>query len=141
MAKSRAPMMIATFFVCSFLAATLGCGGSGGSSRQLQSIAVTGTGMVQLQFTAAGAFNASPVTVNPLLVSWYVVNPTPYTLTSQPFQSACQDAVLIAVAPIDPMAPATGTIPGQVFQDLVTAHTTTLEGGFVASSPQFLACP
>lgn len=145
MAKSRIPMMIATLFVSSFLSATFGCGGNGGSSRQLQSIAVTGTGMVQLQFTAAGTFNASPVTVNPLPVSWYVVNPTPsaepYTLTSQPFQSACQDAVVIAVAPMDPMAPAAGTIPSQVFQDLVTAHTTTVEGGFVASSPQFLACP
>jgi hypothetical protein len=143
MTKSWAPM-IATLFVASFLSATLGCGGSG-SSRQLQSIAVAGTGMIQLQFTATGTFNSSPMTVNPLPVSWYVVNPTPsgtpYALTSEPFQVGCENATLVAVAPANPTAAASGTIPSQVFQDLVTAHTTTVEGGFVASSPQFLACP
>ncbi len=137
-------MMIATLSVSLLLSATLGCGG-GSSSRQLQSIAVTGTGMIQLQFTAAGTFSASPMTVNPLPVSWYVVNPTPsgtpYALTREPFQVACENATLVAVAPADPTAAASGTIPSQVFQDLVTAHTTTVEGGFVASTPQFLACP
>ncbi len=143
MAKSWAPA-IAFLFASLLVSASLGCG-SGSSNRQLQSIAINGTGMIQLQFTATGTFNMSPATVSPLPVSWYVVNLTPsgmpYILTSQPFQSECQDALLIAVAPADPMAPATGTIPSQVFQDLVTAHTITVEGGFVASSPQFMACP
>jgi hypothetical protein len=143
MTKCWAPIL-ASLSTLLLLSATLGCG-SGGSSRQLQSIAVNGTGMIQLQFTATGTFNASPTAVSPLPVSWYVVNPTPdgeaYALTSQPFQSMCQNATLIAVAPADPKAPATGTIPSQVFQDLVIAHTTSVEGGFVASTPQFMACP
>jgi len=136
--------MTATFFASLFLSATLGCG-SGGSSRQLQSIAVNGTGMIQMQFTATGSFTVTPTTVSPLPVSWYVVNPVPsgmpYLLTSQPFEVTCENATLVAVAPADPTAPASGTIPSQVFQDLVIAQTTTVEGGFVASSPRFLACP
>jgi hypothetical protein len=144
MTKTWAPM-IGTLCFSLLLSATLGCGSSGSGNRQLQSIAVNGTGMIQLQFTATGTFSASPTTVSPLPVSWYVVNPTPdgeaYALTSQPFQSMCQNATLVAVAPADPKAPASGTIPSQVFQDLVIAHTTTVEGGFVASGPQYMACP
>jgi hypothetical protein len=145
MAKSGAPI-VAALSLTLLLSVTLGCGsGNTGSNRQLQSIAVIGTGMIQLQFTATGTFNVSPMMVNPLPVSWYVVNPTPsgtpYTLTREPFQATCENATLIAVAPADPMAAASGTIPSQVFQDLVIAHTTTVEGGFVASTPQYLACP
>ena len=143
LAKSWAPI-IATLSASLFLATTLGCG-SRSSSRQLRSITLNGTGMIQFQFTATGTFNASPTTVNPLPVSWYVVDLNPsgvaYTLTSQPFQVSCQNSLLIAVAPMDPKAASSGTIPSQVYQDLVVAHTTTAEGGFIASSPQFLACP
>jgi hypothetical protein len=142
MAKSWAPI-IATLSASLFLAANLGCGNS--SHRQLQSIAINGTGMIQFQFTATGTFNASPMTVNPLPVSWYTVDLNPsgvaYTLTSQPFQVSCQNSLLIALAPTDPKAASSGTIPSQVYQDLVVAHTTTAEGGFIASSPQYLACP
>lgn len=145
MAKSWAPI-IATLSAWLVLTATLGCGsGNSNGGRQLQSISLNGTGMIQLQYTATGTFNTSPAMVNPLPVSWYTVDLSPsavaYTLTSEPFQVSCQDSLLVAVAPSDPNAPTTGTIPGQVYQDLVIAHTATAEGGFIASNPQYLACP
>jgi len=95
MTKAWAPI-IANLSAWFLLLAALGCGSS---NRQLQSIAVTSTGaiegnMIQLQFVAAGSFNASPTTVNPLAVSWYVVDqdapPAVYTLTSQPFSMMCK---------------------------------------------------
>ena len=142
MKKSSAPT-ISTLLVCFVLAVTLGCGSG---SRQLQSIATNSQGMTQFQLTATGTFSGSPTTVNPLPVAWFVVGQAPppeaYTLTSQPFETTCQSlAVVIAIAPTKPAAPSSGTIPSQVFQDLVVAHTTQSEGGFVASSPQNIACP
>jgi hypothetical protein len=146
MTKSWAPIF-ATLSASLFLAATLACGGS---NRQLRSISITPTGviegnMIQLQFVAAGAFNASPTAVDPLPVSWYVVpqaTAAVYTLTSQPFDIACQTgSSVIALAPTDPNAPKSGTIPSKVFQDLVIDHTVSEEGGFVASIVQYAACP
>jgi hypothetical protein len=142
MARSSAPIR-PILSVSIFLLITLGCGSI---HRQLQSIATDGVGMIQFQFTAVGSFDMSPTTVNSLPVSWYLVSQSPppanYTLTSQPFVTQCQTfAVVIAVAPSNPNAPSSGTIPSHVFQDLVIAHTTTSEGGFVASSPQNIACP
>ncbi len=146
MTKSWAPIL-ATLSASLFLAATLACGSS---NRQLQSIAITPTGaiegnMIQLQFVAAGAFNTSPTAVNPLPVSWYVVpqdTAAVYTLTGQPFSIMCQTgSSVIALAPMNPNAPSSGTIPTQVFQDLVINHTITAEGGFVASNAQYAACP
>jgi hypothetical protein len=142
MAKSSTS--IATLSVALFLSATFGCGSS---NRRLQLITPSSAGMIQFQFSAAGTFSASPTSVNPLPVSWYVIPagddpPFGYTLTSQPFATSCRTgALVIALAPTDPNAPTTGSIPTQVFQDLVLAHTTTAEGGFVASSPQNIACP
>lgn len=142
MKKPSAPL-IATLSVCLLLLATLGCGSS---NRQLQSIQTNSQGMTQIQFTATGMFSASPMTVTPLPVAWFVVGqappPTPYTLSSQPFVTECESAVVvIAIAPANPKAASSGTIPDQVYQDLVVAHTSTSEGGFVASSPQNIACP
>jgi hypothetical protein len=147
MAKSWA-QILATFSFSLLLSATWGCGSG---NRQLQSIAVTNTSaiegnMIQLQFVAAGTFDASPTTVNPLPVSWYVVDQdvpaAVYTLTSQPFSLMCQTgASVVALAPADPNAPSSGTIPNQVFQDLVINRTKTAEGGFVASTAQYAACP
>ena len=101
--------------------------------------------MIQLQFVAAGAFNASPTAVDPLPVRWYVVpqaTAAVYTLTSQPFDIACQTgSSVIALAPTDPNAPKSGTIPSKVFQDLVIDHTVSEEGGFIASIAQYAACP
>lgn len=149
MAKSWVPVLAAPSF--SFLLLVmLACGSS---NRQLQSLTITPTGaiegnMIQLRFVAAGTFNASPTTVNPLPVSWYVVPQEAedvnlsYNLTSQPFSLMCQTgSSVIALAPTDPNAPSSGTIPSQVFTDLVTTHTITMEGGFVASTAQYAACP
>jgi hypothetical protein len=148
MAKSWVPIL-AALFASFLLLAMSGCG----SSRQLQSIAITPTGaiegnMIELQFVAAGSFNVSPTSVNPLPVAWYVVpqvtndfNLT-YNLTSQPFSMMCQTgSSVIALAPTDPNAPSSGNIPSQVFQDLVVNHTITMEGGFVASTAQYAVCP
>jgi hypothetical protein len=146
MTKSWTPILF-TLSASLFLALTLGCGTS---NRQLQSIAINTTGaiegnMIQLQFVAAGTFNASPTAVNPLPVSWYVVphdTTAVYTLTSQPLTMMCQTgSSVIALAPTNPNAPSSGTIPSQVFQDLVINHTIAEEGGFVASTAQYAACP
>jgi len=143
MKKSSVPIL-AALAAALLLSATLGCGSG---NRQLQSITANGTGMIQFQFTAAGMFNASPTSVNPLPVSWYKIPagvdpPFSYSLSSQPFATSCQTGdMVIALAPTNPDAPATGPIPTQVFDDLVLTHTTTSEGGFVASSPQNIACP
>ena len=126
------------------LSVTLGCGSS---NRQLQSITTSSTGMIQFEFTAAGAFSGSPTSVNHLPVGWYVIPavedpPFGYTLTRQAFATSCQTgALVIALAPTNPNAPSSGVIPTQVFEDLVLAHTTTSEDGFAASSPQIIPCP
>lgn len=151
--KTPARIVAAIFLALSL--AGPGCGGGSGASsassaRQLQSIAASATGMTQIQLTASGAFSASPKTVTPLPVAWYVepgvLDPPPgsvsYTLSSQPFSTACQTgSTAAAIAPQNPNAPASGSIPNQVWIDLVVNHTTTAEGGFVASPPQNIACP
>jgi hypothetical protein len=126
------------------LAVALSCGGS---NRQLQSITATASGMTQFQFTATGVFSTSPASVSPLPVFWWagpaLLNPPfVYTLSSQPYNIACQtgDSV-IAIAPISPNAPVSGSIPTQVFEQLVVTQTGTAEGGFVASAPQSISCP
>jgi len=144
----KTPILIAASILLTLLS-TLGCG-SGSGNRQLQSITDNATGMTQIQLTATGAFSASPKSVTPLPVAWYVtpavldppVGSVAYTLSSQPFSTACQTGgVAVAVAPQSPSAPTTGTIPSQVWIDLVVRHTTTSEGGFVASLPQNIFCP
>jgi hypothetical protein len=127
------------------LVAALGCGRGG--NRQLQSIAANASGMIQFQISATGTFTASPASVNPLPVSWYVIPagedpPFSYSLTSQPFTTGCQTgSQVIALAPTNPGAATTGPIPTQVFEDLVTNHTTRSEGGFVVSQPLGIPCP
>lgn len=136
-----APLMLSLLLM-------LGCGGSSG--RQLQSIIANSAGMTQIQITATGAFSASPTSVSPLPVAWYIPvaidppgGPVAYTLSSQPYSTPCQNGVpgVVAIAPRNPNAPTTGTIPEQVWADLVVNHTTTSEGGFIASSPQPIPCP
>ena len=144
MRKPSAPLFV-LLLVGSVLAATVGCGG--GSSRQLQSITANSSGMIQIELTATGTFSASPISEAPLPVAWFVVGgtvnpPSDYTLTSQPLDVSCQSfAVVVALAPANPKAPTTGTIPNQVYQDLIVNRTSTSEDGFVASSPQTIACP
>jgi hypothetical protein len=136
--------ILAAQSVVALLAAALCCGGS---NRQLQTITAKSTGMTQLQFTATGLFSASPASVSPLPVSWWegpalLDPPFVYTLSSQPYSIECRtDNSVIAIAPTDPNAPATGSIPAQVFEALVSTETGTAEGGFVASAPQSISCP
>jgi len=152
----KIPASIVAAIVLALSLAGTRCGGGsssdGGSNsaRQLQSITAIATGMTQIQLTATGAFSASPKSVTPLPVAWYiepgVLDPPPgsvsYTLSSQPFSTACQTgSTAAAIAPQSPDAPASGAIPNQVWIDLVVNHTTTAEDGFVASPPQNIACP
>jgi len=141
----KTPVLIAVPVLLSLLS-TLGCGGGG--TRQLQSIAASATGMTQIQLTATGTFTASPKNVAPLAVSWWVRDgvvldpPYTYTLTTQPYSVACQTgASVVAIAPANPKAPSSGTIPTQVFQDLIQSQSATSDGGFVVSAPQTIFCP
>jgi hypothetical protein len=90
----------------------LACGG--GSNRRLQSIAISAVANGgQISFVATGTYNASPTTVTPLPVFWYVMDPpTGYTLTAQPFVVSCSlpGITVTATAPVNPSAPSTGPI-------------------------------
>ena len=145
MERNRASLVVATLFALLLLA--LGCGSG---NRQLQSITAKANGMTQFQLTATGAFNASPESVTPLPVAWYVVaanvdfrgGPVSYTLTSQPFSTQClTGSTAVAIAPQSSSAPTSGTISNKVWLDLAVSHTTTSEGGFLASPPVNIFCP
>ena len=121
------------------------------SDRVLQSISIspnTATG-ASASYTATGTYSSAPVTVTPLSVSWLIMGPgldppgPGYAETPGVFQAQrCSQVqsktttnyVVVAFAPADPNAPSSGPMPAQVFQDLVTAHTMTSEGGFVAAT-------
>ena len=118
----------------------------GTGNRQLESIIISPGGNISMHYTASGTFNKAPATVSPLPVSWYVVNSAVspevigqeygYTLTTEPYSlspCALTDTV-VALAPMNPNAPTTGTVPSKVYQDLVVTHTVSVEGGFVAAA-------
>jgi hypothetical protein len=133
-----------------------GCSGTN-TPHVLQSISITpasasGPGS---SFTAIGSFSGAPTTVSPLPVSWLLmgpaIDPPPpgYTLVDGSYvashcvQTTNQSPLnytVIALAPVDPNAPMSGTIPSQVFEDLVIARTTTTEGGYISATAQFI-CP
>jgi hypothetical protein len=122
----------------SFLAAALLLSGCG-NDRQLQSIMVSHSSMTaarnaQVTFTASGQFNMAPMNVAPLRVSWMEFGPgvdqvSPsgtYTLTDQPVAMTCFTAgmfMMVALAPMDPGAPASGSVPQPVFADLTSGRT------------------
>jgi hypothetical protein len=105
----------------------------------------------QVTFTAAGQFNMSPMTANPASVSWRAAGPAidpagmnSYSLTDQPFMFTCPAPGMFTVtayAPVNPNAAADGSVPAQVYQDLVTSHSMSAEGGFVASTAQVTCVP
>jgi len=133
--------------------AIFGCG----SDRQLESISVTPASMTnvkagtQVTFTAAGQFNMSPMTADPARVSWRASGPAidpagmnSYSLTDQSFIFTCPAPgtfMVTAYAPKNPNAAADGSVPSQVYQDLVTSHTMSAEGGFVAATAQVTCVP
>ncbi len=97
----------------------LACGsGSSSNNRQLQAITINEVANgQQVQFTATGTFSASPTTVSPLPVSWSLdLPPREYTLTTEPYTFLqCESAgpyflPIVAVAPVDPNAPSSGSI-------------------------------
>jgi hypothetical protein len=130
--------LVILFSIVSILG-TLDCGKG---NRQLQSITIVAAGgsSTETILNATETFSMSPTTETPAAVSWYLLGPglpTPsatYSLTTQAFVLPCGGNTAIALAPSDPRAPNGGAIPNQVFQDLVTGHTTLKEGGFVAAS-------
>lgn len=130
------------------LISSSGCG----SSRQMQSIAIDPATISvasgsQAPFTASAQFSAAPMNVNPASVSWMIIGPgfdpagPGYALSAQPFNGICIGPpgsvyVVVAFAPVDPNAASNGSMPAQVFDDLVIQHTTNAEGGFVAATAQ-----
>ena len=143
------------FILLSFVAelAISGCG----SDRRLESIIVTPSSVAnvkaasQVTFTAAAQFNMSPMTVNPARVSWRASGPgidqagtNSYSLTDQPAMFICPvpgTFSVTAYAPTNPNAAADGSVPSQVYQDLVTSHSMSAEGGFVAATAQVTCVP
>lgn len=132
------------------VAAALVSGCSAGSNRQLQSITITPNTAsgAPVTYTATGTFNAAPDSVSPLPVSWFIMGPAVdppgpgYSLVPKSYVAwRCSQAnpatltyTVIAVAPADPSAPDSGSMPTQVFEDLVIQHTKTSEGGFIAGT-------
>lgn len=121
------------------------CGG--GPPRILESITVNAVSSLSgTTYTATGHFSAAPITVNNLAVAWYqtgpVLDPGPkyltYTLTTARFKGICPggpvQSYVVAYAPADPNAPATGSILFTDFVTLVEDHTVTQLDGFVAGS-------
>jgi hypothetical protein len=115
----------------------LSCGSSG---RHLQSITLTQTTInngEEAQFVATGTFSAPPTTITPLPVDWttQLMAPPPpyytYTLTTQPYVVNCtgtgpEALPVVAFAPPDPNAPASGTTKIVV---TAAATPTCLTGG------------
>jgi hypothetical protein len=141
-----------------FAIAALTLSGANANRRKLESIEVTPASAkgANAAYDASGKFNAPPFKVEPLDVSWYLagpgIDPPPpyYALKAGSFKadrcnaiaanSVVFDYTVIALAPADPSAPKSGTVPWQVFHDLVIEHSKTAEGGFVAGTAK-LICP
>jgi hypothetical protein len=152
MSKVRFPIIV---MVVALLALIPGCGA--GTNRVLDSINIspnTAAGATA-SYVATGNYNAPPMTVSPQSVSWYIMGPgidpppavyslavTPYTgqRCSQFQTTTAETYTVIAVAPVDPAATNFGTIPSQVFEDLVIGRTATAEAGFVSATAT-LSCP
>ena len=123
------------------------CGGGGIGS--LQSLKITSqVAVTSFQFTATGLYSSGKQ-LTPLSVGWFdftfnsflVGNPH-YTLTKSRFVPLCTSGevlIVMAIAPVDPNASATGTVPTAVFQDFATGKTNN-EGGFIAATTQ-INCP
>jgi hypothetical protein len=120
--------------------------------RRLESITVSpasATGANRI-YTATGKFNTAPERVTPLSVSWYLMGPAidppgpGYKLEKGSFRpERCMAAAqgpaalkytVIALAPANPDAPRSGSMPFKVFEDLVIQHTRAEEDGFLAGT-------
>lgn len=117
-----------------------------GSSNSLQSISISQTATTAaLEFGATGTFTDGRV-ISALPVSWVILGPgvdppgTGYTLSGAPFFPICvmsgASYTVVAIAPADPNAPGSGSVPTSVWNDVVLG-TVKSEGGFVGTSAQF----
>jgi hypothetical protein len=149
--------MIRTPILCLALTA-LTLSGAPANKRRLESIKVTPASAsgAKSDYSAAGVFTAAPFKVSPLRASWYLagpgIDPPPafYSLTAGRYKPArCNEAAanpvvfnytVIALAPADPKAPASGPVPRKAFQDLVIDHSKASEDGFVPGTAK-LVCP
>ena len=140
--------MPARFGLCALAATALctltSCGG--GPPRVLESITVDSvTSLSGTSYTATGHYSAAPMTVGGIQVAWFqtgtVVDPVSnwdYSMTRAGFKGQCPGGpaqfYVVAYAPSNPNAPASGSMPFSVFQALVEQRTVTQEDGFVAGS-------
>jgi hypothetical protein len=139
--------MFARFVLCALaLSACLSftsCGG--GSPRVLESITVNDVSSASgTAYTATGHYSAAPMTVDNIQVAWFQTGPVmdppganwDYTMTTTPFKGACAGGpaqfYVVAYAPANPSAPASGSMPFSVFQTLVEQHSVTQDDGFVS---------
>jgi hypothetical protein len=144
---SRATWVPLLFFTSAVLTS---CGGGGGTRATLKSISINQQFATSFpKFTATGTYSDGRQ-VSSLAVSWiqwsyasFVSGQPQYRLEPSAFLPQCAGAgsawTVVAIAPADPHAPSSGTIPTNVFEDLLSGTTTT-EGGFVAATVQF-TCP
>ena len=129
------PILVVAFAIL------LGTGACGGNNRRLESITIVGQGGSSVEgiIHASGTFTTPPTLESQLDVSWYLMGPgldpppAAYTLTPGSFVLPCGGYTAIAVAPSNPNAPISGSIPQAAFQDLVITRTKSSEGGFVAA--------
>jgi len=129
---------------CVALCTLTSCGA--GPPRVLESITVNGVSSASgASFTATGHFNTAPLTVNNLQVAWFqtgpIIDPVPnwdYTMTRTGFKGVCYGGpgkfYVVAYAPMNPDAAASGSMPFRVFQTLVEQRSVAQDDGFVAGS-------
>jgi hypothetical protein len=118
----------------------------GGGTPTLKSIEINQQFAISVPEFTASATYSNGKQVTPAAVSWilwppgsFVVGEPRYQLTSSPFLPQCTAPgsawTVAAIAPVDPHAPNSGSIPDNVFTDLVSGKTSS-EGGFVATTVQ-----
>lgn len=118
-----------------------------GPPRVLESITVNAVASLSgTTYSATGHFNTAPMTVNNLQVAWFqtgaVVDPPgpnwDYTMSTAPFKGTCYGGpaqfYVVAYAPENPNASASGSMPFSVFVTLVEQHSVKQDDGFVAGS-------
>ncbi len=143
---ARLTLLVTSLAVSLFLSS---CGGGTTNHGMLQSITVAPASQSSsAQFVATGTY-ADGTKVKPLDVNWFIwiqpsLDPTgDYALPRAPFAWQCGGSsgsfLVTAFAPQNPTAPATGSISGNVWADLVTGAAQS-EGGFVGGSGH-LNCP
>lgn len=141
---SKSSLSAVALAFCSILS------GCGANTAMLQSITISPASQSSAaQFVATGTFSDG-TKVSPLPVSWFIIvvpdiDPAPgYHLTTSPFSQQCVQGengsfLVTAFAPQNPKAPSSGSMPENVWADMINASVPS-EGGFVGGSAHF-NCP